>query len=140
MGSRTREILRRQRAEITIPQLIELFAATKLTEGRSKKTVEWYEEKLGRFASYLGDGGEANIKDLTLGNARSFVASLQRQDSRFKGHPYRPQEKGGLSSYTIHGYVRSLKAFSSWLAEEGFTRLPLSGELEPAKGKEPWYR
>ena len=136
MGSRTREILRRQRAEITIPQLIELFAATKLTEGRSKKTVEWYEEKLGRFASYLADGGEATIKDLTLANARSFVASLQRLNSRFKGHPYRPQECGGLSSYTIHGYVRSLKAFSSWLAEERFTSRPVFAKLKrPKLGK-----
>ena len=36
MGVRSSEILRRKRMEITLPTLIELFLATKLTEGRSE--------------------------------------------------------------------------------------------------------
>jgi hypothetical protein len=46
MGTRTQDILRRERMESTIPALIDLFAATKQSEGKSKSTVLWYRKRL----------------------------------------------------------------------------------------------
>jgi site-specific recombinase XerD len=119
MGKRTVEILRREKMEMTLPTLVELFAATKQAEGKSPKTVTWYRLMIGRFIQFLGD--TATIRDLSLKNARAFVAHLQGQKTRYQDHPLIPVQEGGLSVHTIHGYVRAIKAFGSWLAEEGFT-------------------
>ena len=135
MGNRTVQILRREGMEITLPALIRLFAATKQTEGRTRKTVDWYTNMVGRFAAYLGE--EATIKDVPLDNAQSFVAYLQAKTSRYAKHPFTPKREGGLSPYTIHGYVRALKAFSSWLHEEGFTRQNTLVRLKRPKLPQP---
>jgi len=122
--------------EITIKTLIELFLSTKTTEGRSERTISWYREKLGHVERYLSNGHEAALPDLSLDNARAFVASLQEREQRFLHHPYRKPLKGGLSPYTIHGYVRALKAFSAWLAEESFCpRDPLAKLKRPKIGE-----
>jgi len=122
--------------EITLPTLIDLFSATKQTEGNSNRTIEWYKAKLTHFADFLKNGEEARLTDVTLDTARSFIASLQARKCRFYDHPYRPTEEGGLSPFTIHGYVRTLKVFSTWLVEEGFTSKPLFARLKrPKLGK-----
>lgn len=131
MGTRSEEILRRERMEMTLPTLIDLFAATKEIEGKSPKTIKWYVNLLGHFASYLGK--TATLRHLTLNNARSFVAHLRGKERRYVGHPLSPEKKGGLSPHTIHAYVRSLKAFSSWLQEEGFTNQNVLGRLKRPK-------
>ena len=39
MGARTRDLLRRERMEIPITTLLDLFLTTKRTEGRSPRTI-----------------------------------------------------------------------------------------------------
>ena len=114
----TTDLLRRERMETALPTLIDLFVATKKTEGRAKKTISWYLQMLSKFNQFLGES--ATITDVTLHSARAFIAHLQEKTSRWEDHPISPAQEGGLSPYTIHGYVRTLKVFGSWLAEEGF--------------------
>jgi site-specific recombinase XerC len=74
-----------------------------------------------RFAGYLeAEGDPATLADVTLANARAFVAHLQGKTSRYADHDFRPEQAGGLSPRTIHAYVRTLKTFGNWLHEEGF--------------------
>lgn len=137
MRSRTAILLRRERMETTLPTLIDLFIATKQTEGRSPKTTQWYKEKLLHFAKFSDNGQPAKLKDLNLDSARSFIASLQERDHRFANHPYRQKLEGGLSRRTVHGYVRTLKVFSGWLYEESFTASNLLERLKPPKVSQP---
>jgi hypothetical protein len=123
--------------EITIKTLIELFLTTKSTEGRSVRTISWYREKLYPFERHLSVGREATLLDLTLESARDFVASLQQQDQRFVDHPYREPVDGGLSDYTIHGYVRAIRAFSAWLVQEEFLSTDPLTKLKRPKVSEP---
>ena len=118
MVSRTVSILRRERVETTLPVLIDLFVATKEIEGKSLDTIRWYRCMLRRFSRFLGD--TATIGDLTLDNARAFVASLRERKVRYENHPRKAPEEGGLSPSTIHAHVRCLKVFGTWLADEGF--------------------
>lgn len=101
----------------SLSELIETFVATKASEGKSAKTTAWYQNMLSRFVSYVGT--EATLADLTLKNARAFTAHLMALDERYSDHPISPAKAGKLSTYTIHGYVRSLKVFAAWLHEEG---------------------
>jgi integrase/recombinase XerC/integrase/recombinase XerD len=107
--------------DLELTAMIDLFAATKLTEGRSQTTVDWYKSMLRRFADFASNGHPAKLSELTVDAARSFVAALQSRTTRFEDHPFAPAIDGGLSPYSIHGYVRALKAFSAWLSEENFT-------------------
>lgn len=131
MASRTSEILRREKMDTALPTMIDLFVATKSTEGKSSKTTEWYRFMLLKFADFVG--AEATIKDFTLNNARSFIAALQGRTERYSDHPLIPVKKGGLSAYTIHGYVRSLKVFAAWLLDEGFTNTNVLLKLKRPK-------
>lgn len=118
MESRTVTILRRERMETALPVLIDLFRATKRIEGKSPKTIEWYGEMLKGFVAFLGDNG--TVSDLTLDNARAFIAFLLERQTRFENHPRKKPEVGGLSSSTIHAYVRCIKVLGSWMQQEGF--------------------
>ena len=53
MVARTRDVLRRERMETTLATLIDLFIATKQTEGRSPSTLQWYRQKLSQFSRFL---------------------------------------------------------------------------------------
>lgn len=114
--------------------LIEMFATSKQIEGKSARTITWYRQTLTRFSGFTEN---PPLKELSLDQARSFIASLQNQTSRYNGHPLRPEEEGGLSSSTIHGYVRSLKSFSSWLYEEGYTSHNLLAKIKRPKVSKP---
>lgn len=116
--SKSSEILRREKMETTVVDLIELFHATKQTESKAVKTLTWCRSMLLTYAAFLGEG--ARIRDLNINTARAFVAHLQAKKTRYEGHPISPTLKGGLSIHTIHGYVRTIKVFGTWLAEEEF--------------------
>ena len=137
MSTKTTRMLRREKMEITLPTLIDLFLTTKKTEGRSPKTIGWYRDLLTRFATYVGNGSDARLKDVTLDDARSFVAFLQEKTTRYGDHSLRPEESGGLSTSTVHGYVRAMKAFSVWLHEEGFTSKPVFARLKRPRVTQP---
>ena len=118
MRLRTVDLLRRERIDTTLPVLIDLFSATKEIEGKSPRTISWYASMLKPFASFLGEA--ATIQDLTLNNARAFIASLRARKVRYADHPRKKAERGTLSASTVHAYVRCLKVFGSWLSDEGF--------------------
>jgi integrase/recombinase XerC/integrase/recombinase XerD len=104
--------------ETTLPVLLDLFVATKQTEGKSRNTTIWYNKRLSDFVRFIGE--DPKLPDFTVANARAFVAHLQERVTRYDSHPISPIREGGLSAFTIHSYVRAIKAFSSWLNEEGF--------------------
>lgn len=119
--SLSRERLRRERMEITLSDTINLFVITKETEGRSPKTTTWYRDLLTRFSDYLGN---PRLAQVSIDDARRFIAYLQAKETRWEDHPISKPVAGKLSTSTIHAYIRALKAFSNWAAEEGFVKFP----------------
>jgi len=121
MESKTRALLRKEKMEITLATLLQMFIATKQIEGKSPKTIRWYESMVSRFISFVGNGEPAKLGSLTIDSARAFVAHLQETSSRYNDHPSHPVEQGGLSAYTIHGYIRALMGFPyrAWRSTRG---------------------
>lgn len=138
--SRTQTMLRRERMEVTLATLIDLFLATKQTEGKSPRTISWYRDFLSRFMRFTTNGHETRLREISIDTAREFIASLQSQTARFVGHPKHPEQEGGLSPSTIHGYVRALKALGTWLHEEGFTTTNIFTRLKRPKVPQPMIR
>jgi integrase/recombinase XerD len=60
---------------------------------------------------------ETDVTLITAREIRAFILYLQRK-SCFSEHPYIRPRQHGLSSHTIHCYLRSVRAFWSWLADE----------------------
>lgn len=137
MVSRTEQILRREKMEITLSTLIDLFAATKQIEGNSPRTIVWYVRTLSRFVNSVGTDQPAKLGDIDIHDARAFVASLQEAKVRYADHPLRKPEEGKLAAITVHGYVRAIKTFGAWLREEGYTGSNIFEKLKRPKVPKP---
>lgn len=107
------------------------FASYNRTTNKSPQTVVWYDKRLGLFERYLGLN--ANLDDVTVENVRSFVAELQGRTTRHENNQFVLDKEGGLSSSYIQGFVRALRAFSSWLYEDGYTDANVLKVVRPPK-------
>jgi site-specific recombinase XerD len=123
MAVRTTPSRGKTKADMALPTLIELFILSKQIEGRSPKTLSWYQANLERFANFMTNGHAPTLHEITLDQARAFVAHLQGKTTRFDDHHMRPTKEGGLSPHSVHAYVRTLKTFGSWLVEEGYVEV-----------------
>jgi integrase/recombinase XerC/integrase/recombinase XerD len=63
---------------------------------------------------------------------REYVIYLLQQH-KFENHPSTPVESGLLSAASVHGHVRTLRAFFGWLAREGITAENIARDLKPPK-------
>jgi integrase/recombinase XerD len=88
------------------------------SEGKSKNTIDIVTNSIRYFEQFLlSEGLETDVTLITAREIRAFILYLQRK-SCFSEHPYiRPRERG-LSGHTVHCYLRSIRAFWSWLSEE----------------------
>jgi site-specific recombinase XerD len=119
--------------EYTLPELIEYYEVCNKAEGKSPRTISWYSANLKTFQNYLKNRhlskspGNINIKIL-----REYVLYLQKQ-TRYQNHPYTPSTTQLLSSTTVHGHVRTLRAFFNWLTLEGLIQNNPVKDLKPPK-------
>ncbi len=112
---------KRTRASPTIDDLITRFEMSNVVDGKSPKTIRWYNDILKFFSRYLKENSQANgIDGFSIENAREYVLYL-RSRNRFDGHPFILQQHSLLSPQTVRGHIRGLKALSSWLYREGCT-------------------
>ncbi len=94
-------------SELDLKKLVNHFGQSNKAEGKSSKTIIWYGEMLHDYIRYLEKADSITI-----------LASLNMESVR----EYIVHEQGrGLSPYSVQGKVRALKAFSSWLFNEGYT-------------------
>ncbi|MEX2225930.1 MAG: tyrosine-type recombinase/integrase [Dehalococcoidia bacterium] len=112
-------------------KLREQFAVYNKTTGKSPATVSWYEQKLELFERWLGP--DACLADVTIPNVRAYIAELQERTTRWDNNPKVLDKQGGLSSSYIHSFARGLRAFATWLHEDGFTDTNVLKALKPPK-------
>ena len=101
-------------------QLIETHVMCCLTEGKSRKTAEWYAANLKRFNEYLNKHELAvAVTEIGTAEARQFIFHLQNNAKRWE-NCLNIHDDQNLSPFSVHGYVRTIKAFWSWLLVEGY--------------------
>jgi len=94
-------------AELDLIKLVTHFAQSNKAEGKSPKTVSWYTEMLTDFARFLQRTARRPVlAEFSVEAVREFVVHEQGR---------------GMSPHTVQGKVRALKAFASWLFNEGYT-------------------
>ena len=86
--------------------------------GRSKKTISWYLEILRKYFMFLSQSNMLNpLGQMGSKELQAYLLLLQER-SRWPENKY-IKNSGKLSPYSIHGHVRAIKAFWSWLLDEG---------------------
>lgn len=109
------------RGRVDLGGLIHAFEVTNRTLNKSPKTTAWYSNNLRLFKDFLmRHGYSLTIDDIGLEEAREYVLYLQER-KKFEGHPLTPARDERLSPRTVQAHVETLKAFSAWLFEEGYT-------------------
>jgi len=66
-----------------------------------------------------GERKTLRLAEVTPDLARAYIAGRQQQTTIYQGHPVHPELAQRLSPCTIHREVRILRAFGSWLVEQG---------------------
>ncbi|MCL5958835.1 MAG: tyrosine-type recombinase/integrase [Chloroflexi bacterium] len=114
-------------AKLTLASLKEHFEVFNRSEGKSRKTVAWYNETLQDFIRYLERQAIAPIlaaaDELAV---RRYILDLQSRE--VNGKP--------LSSHSVNCRVRALRAFYNWLFQQKYTRRHLLEQLKPPKPEE----
>lgn len=135
MSRRSQVLLKRERMEVTLHTLVEYYATSKQVKGCSKKTLVGIRSNLGKFIKFL-EKREHSLKlaELTIHDARAYIASLQGSVTKNEGHPLTPARPNStLTPQTIHTHVRALRSFSFWLEREGYTKSAIFDLLELPK-------
>jgi len=87
-----------------------------LVGNAADSTRSWYQARLGALVEFTCD---VEIEELTISILRRWRASLLQRDGRWSDHPTRPEKEGGLSPWTVRGYMRAVRAFCNWCVREG---------------------
>ena len=106
-------------AKLALRDLVGYWEFHNRTEGKSPRTVDWYNQVLDLFERFLErETRSLLIDDIGEDEVRSFIAHLQQSPGRRNGSGPVPQ---GQSPETIQNRIRALKAFFAWLHREGYT-------------------
>lgn len=119
------------KSKIPFGKLHTAFELYNRTTNKSPRTVQWYNDKLILFERHLGSN--AVLADLTLDNVRAFIAELQSRGVVHANSRFVKNKTGSLSSSYIQGFARALRAFASWLYEEGYTTTNVLKTLRPPR-------
>ena len=105
------------------------------TEGKSSKTIDWYNLSLKQFHLFLMESEQSTrLAELGERQVREFILYLQGK-VRWKDHPYIPEQKKGLAAISIQTYIRGLRAFFNWLHKQGYTTENRLANLKPPKAQ-----
>lgn len=109
-----------------------------LTEYRYSRDLtpsshDWYHQKLGAFVQWCAlpepEGpGITTVEDITPSSVRRFLALVRERPSIGRGHADRP-----VSSQTLHGYARAIRAFLHWSVAEGLLDANVPARIQMPK-------
>jgi integrase/recombinase XerD len=89
------------------------------SEGRSPRTIEILTSSIASLESFLDSQGvPPNTATIGPAEMRAFILYLQEKRC-YSQHPYAPPQTRRLSAHTLNCYMRSIRAFWSWLVHEG---------------------
>jgi integrase/recombinase XerC/integrase/recombinase XerD len=104
------------KSQIPVSEVLQAYLMYQEDRNHSPKTIRWYRDLVGRFATSLGP--DAQLGDVTPEAIRSFQRGLRQSDR---------------SKFTLHAYARTLKTFLRWLHREGYVGEELHRRVEMPK-------
>jgi site-specific recombinase XerD len=112
---------------------IDYYEICNRAEDKSPKTVAWYTANLKSFHTYLKNRHLPDTLDkIDIKVLRQYILYLLKKN-KYHGHPITPEKPETLSAATVHGHVRTLRAFCNWLVAEGIIETSPAKDLKPPK-------
>lgn len=122
-----------EKDSIELSSLTRHFELYNRTEGKSAKTIRWYNLSLKQFHRFLIESEKStSLGDLAEPEVREFILYLQEK-RRWQDNPYVPNHRGKLAAISIQTYIWALRAFFNWLYKEGYTSENRLAKLKPPK-------
>ncbi|MBI2857987.1 MAG: phage integrase N-terminal SAM-like domain-containing protein, partial [Chloroflexi bacterium] len=104
---------------VSLEDLMGQYRASLKAGNRSPKTISWYLATLEQYCSFLQANGLAKpVNKLGAKEVQAYVLHLQKA-VRWANIPNKKHESK-LSPFSVQGHVRAIKAFFSWLADQGY--------------------
>ena len=98
--------------------LIQGYYLCARTEGKSENTIRIAGTALTTLLRFLESGNySTDVIDIGVRELREFILHLQ-QVKAFEHHPLTGPQTKGLSGHAVNTYLRSIRAFWSWLVRE----------------------
>lgn len=98
--------------------LIKGYKLCARTEGKSENTIRIANTALTTLKGFLESRKyPADVAEIGVNELREFILHLQ-QVKAFEHHPFTEPQRKGLSGHAINTYLRSIRAFWSWLVRE----------------------
>ncbi|MFX1264915.1 MAG: tyrosine-type recombinase/integrase, partial [Promethearchaeota archaeon] len=117
----------------TLQDYIDYYEICNRSEGKSPKTISWYSANLRCFCQYLKRRRlSESVDTIDMKLLREYVIHLLKR-KRFEDHAYAVADSELLAPATVHGHVRTLRAFFAWLSREGFIGENKADGLKPPK-------
>jgi len=123
----------------SLRSLIGAFVLTKLTEGKSPRTIEFYSENLRRFIWYAErENWPQDIHGITQWHIKAFLGYVAIEKAKWglKGNGSETSRKQA-SQATVRHYYNILKRFYNWLVEEGIIGENFMDRIHVAKPVPP---
>ena len=95
-GRRNLKWQQMDKSSIKLSKLIEFYETFNRSEGKSSRTVEWYNEVLNLFHNWLkSEKKKTNLGLISEMEVRGFILSLREKRLKGKGlsHPYHKQPR-----------------------------------------------
>ncbi|MFC2058158.1 tyrosine-type recombinase/integrase [Chloroflexota bacterium] len=106
-----------------LTNLIQGYRICAKSEGKSPRTVTIYTSGLNLLLDYLETMGlPTEVGEIGVTELRGYILFLQQRRAWSKHPSIRPRERG-LSSTTIHDYMRAIRTFWNWLVSEGIIQV-----------------
>lgn len=122
---------------MSLKSLVAGFVLIKRTEGKSPRTVEYYQDNLRRFLWYAGrQGWSDDVRFLTEWQIREFLGYVGTETHRWglEGNGSETSQRNASHS-TIRHYFVVLSCFFNWAVEEGFVEENPMAKIKVAKSK-----
>jgi len=123
--------LKTQKTNTKLYELIDYYEVCNRCESKSQRTITWYTDDLNQFLNYLKSHKLSDyIDDIDIKVLREYVLYLMRR-KKFRGK--NGNDPGTLAPLSVHGHVRTLKAFFNWLTNEELIDENPARQLKPPK-------
>jgi len=122
---------------VSLKSLVAGFVLTKRTEGKSPKTVQYYQDNPRRFLWYAGrQGWSDDVRFLTEWQIREFLGYVGTETHRWglEGNGSETSRRNASHS-TIRHYFVVLSCFYNWALREGFIEESPMTKIKVAKSK-----
>jgi len=100
---------------------------TSMAGVRAHDTIVFYKRRLGCLEQLYGG---QDICTITIGQLRQWRQGLSNRSTRWGAGSSHPQEEGGLSTATLHQYIRAVRRLFRWLWLEGYLPVNTAHRLE----------